>query len=882
MYAHLKTLIGKLNTPCKAALEKSAESCVSHSNFSVEIEHLLQALLDFKDTDLTTILSHYDVNVPILNQQIEQTIQQFKRGANRTPSLSPHLLKLLERAWLYCSIELSLTQIRSCGLLMALLTTDEIRGFILEKCPALLTIPLAQLTEDLPHLLKASSEKIAVAQEYGAFSTGGGRAPRSGKTQALDQYTIDITAQAEAGKIDPIAGRDNEIRQMIDVLTRRRQNNPILVGDAGVGKTAIVEGLALRISKKDVPPPLKKVRLHLLDMGLLEAGAGIKGEFENRLKSVIEEVQASPHPIILFIDEAHTIIGRGGNSGENDAANLLKPALARGELKTIAATTWDEYKKYFEKDAALTRRFQLIKVEEPSEEAAISMLRAVMPSLEAHHCISILNEGLIAAVHLSQRYLAGRKLPDKAVSVLDTAGARVQMAHTATPIEIESLHHDRELLEAEKQRLEREESEGIDHKERLQEIAIHLEATNKELIKLSEQWKFELALVQNILEVQKALWKNMTQPGQDTTKHQEQLLFMKKQLEQREKETSLIPLCVDKEVVAKVISEWTGIPVGKMLKDEISTILDLENILSKRIIGQKPALKTLTEHIRAYRAGLQAPDKPMGIFMLVGPSGVGKTETALALADILYGGERNLITINMSEYQEAHTISSLRGSPPGYVGYGKGGILTEAVRRNPYSIILLDEIEKAHPDVIELFYQTFDKGVMEDGEGIEVDFKNTIILLTSNFAGDDIAAKFPKEGDVDPRTVIDAVRPLLTNHFKAAFLGRVTVVPYHGLSMSQLRHIIDLKLDKIKKRYEKQHQAELSFSPEIMDLLLQKCEESDTGALLIDNVISQHLLPQLSARILERIAQDAPRASAHMRLEEKGNLTCDFVPLQAA
>jgi type VI secretion system protein VasG len=877
----MKTLISKFNKISKTALEKGAELCVSKSHFTVEIEHFLLKLLDQEGTDLRLILKYYEVEAAQLKQQLEHAIEGLKRGSNRTPSLSPHLMKLAENAWMLSSIELNHPQIRSGTLLQSLLSTEELRGIILEHCPILLKISRGKLEEDLPEILKASAEEIDYPYEAGQMAP---KNPKGGN-EALDRFTVDLIEQAHQGKIDPVEGRDKEIRQMIDILTRRRQNNPILTGDAGVGKTAVVEGLALKIAQGDVPPALKNVSIRSLDLGLLEAGAGVKGEFEHRLKSVIEEVQGSLTPVILFIDEAHRLIGAGGEQ-QNDAANLLKPALARGELKTIAATTWDEYKKYFEKDAALSRRFQVVKIEEPSENIAIHMLRTLVEKLENHHKVTILNEALASAVRFSHRYIPGRKLPDKAVSVLDTACARVGVSQTTMPEDVVDLKRRIDLLTLEQSMLEKESVEGVNHKERLQEIDTEVKILHKDLKTLEKKWQDELAFVQTILKRQEQL-RHLLKAGNadesQLTALKQELGSLKEQLKTLSKSGTLVPLCVDEEIIAAVISDWTGIPAGKMLRDEITTVLSLQETLSKRLIGQSQALKTITEHVWTYRAHLGEPGKPVGVFLLVGPSGVGKTETALALADALYGGERNLITVNMSEYQEAYTISTLRGSPPGYVGHGKGGILTEAIRRNPYSVVLLDEVEKAHPDVMELFYQTFDKGVMEDGEGIEVDFKNTLILLTSNLGSSEIMHLCKNEEAYPDSDMLEkALWPILSHHFKPAFLGRMTMVPYYPLTRDQIQQVIRLKLDKIKKRYEAQHKAAFHYDQHVVNMVADKCTQSDTGARMIDHVLSQNLLPLLAAQILKRISEDLPPADVEIYVNDKEEFVCTFKTKHAA
>ena len=691
-----------------------------------------------------------------------------------------------------------------------------------------------------------------------------------GKTPNLDQYTVNLTENARNGKIDPVLARDFEIRQVVDILTRRRQNNPILVGEAGVGKTAVVEGFALRIAGGDVPDVLKNVTLRTLDLALLQAGAGVKGEFENRLKSLIAEVKNSPTPIILFIDEAHTMIGAGGQAGQNDAANLLKPALARGELRTIAATTWSEYKKYFEKDPALARRFQLVKVEEPSEIQCQLMIRGVVPALEKHHNVRILDEGLIAAVKFSHRYIADRQLPDKAVSVLDTACARLALGQNTTPGPLEDAMRTLTDLAMQSRILERETAVGVDHSERLTQIATKREATLATQAELEKRWAQERDLVTKLREVRTKLEEG--QPGSEGLRAESDALSA--ELSAAQGETPLMRVCVDAQLVGEVIAGWTGIPVGKMLKDEIQTVIDLESHLGARVIGQAHALEGISHRIRTARAALDDPQKPVGTFMLVGPSGVGKTETALALSDLLYGGEHNLITINMSEFQEAHTVSTLKGSPPGYVGYGEGGVLTEAVRRRPYSVVLLDEVEKAHPDVLELFFQVFDKGMMEDGEGRVIDFKNTIIILTSN-AGTDTLMKLCADPETmpDSQGLANVLKPELNKIFKPAFLGRLVVIPYFPIRDENLKKIIVLKLAKIQRRLQETHRIDLTYDAAMIEEVAKRCTEVDSGARNVDNILTNTLLPDISRQLLGQMAAGQKPASIHVAIGPDGAFT---------
>src|SRR5216684_3809293 len=749
MNVSLQPLIGKLNEQCRSALEAAAGLCLTRTNYDVDIEHLFIKLMELPDSDLAAILRRYEVDASRVVRDLTRALDQLKTGNARTPGLSPHIPLLIQEAWLMSSVEYGAPRIRSGHLLTALLVNEDLARIARDISKEFAAISAETLRRDLAKITTGSAEDKAAPTASGADAQEGGRADLAAGTKALDQFTIDLTARARGGQIDPVLGRDFEIRQVIDILTRRRQNNPILTGEAGVGKTAIVEGFALRIAKGDVPQALREVSVRTLDLGLLQAGAGVRGEFENRLKSVIEEVKGSPRPIILFIDEAHTMIGAGGQAGGSDAANLLKPALARGELRTIAATTWSEYKKYFEKDAALARRFQVVKVEEPAELQCMVMLRGIVGSLEKHHNVRILDEAVQSATKFSHRYLAGRQLPDKAVSVLDTACARLSLGQNATPPQIEDATRQLDDLDVQQRVLQREAAVGSDHAERLASIAGQKTTLAAQLKSLQERREKEAGLVGQIRDVRSKLETaaapraaagdgsgSAAQPALDTPALRADLACLNSELDALQGENPLMRVCVDSQIVGEVISAWTGIPVGKMQQDEINTVLSLKDLMAQRVIGQNHALEAIAQRISTARAGMDDPVKPVGVFMLVGPSGVGKTETALALADLLYGGERNLITINMSEYQEAHTVSSLKGSPPGYVGYGEGGVLTEAVRRRPYSVVLLDECEKAHPDVLELFYQVFDKGMMEDGEGREIDFKNTIIILTSNACTD--------------------------------------------------------------------------------------------------------------------------------------------------
>jgi type VI secretion system protein VasG len=789
---------------------------------------------------------------------------------------------------------------------MTLVSDEELSRVAHEIGRELQKIEPEALRKQLPALLEDSLEFAAAPAAAATPGTPGAPAKGGGKTQNLDQYTVNLTENCKKGKIDPVLGRDFEIRQIIDILTRRRQNNPILTGEAGVGKSAVVEGFAMRIVQGDVPPPLKNVTVRTLDLGLLQAGAGIKGEFENRLKGLIDEVKASPTPIILFIDEAHTMIGAGGAAGQNDAANLLKPALARGELRTIAATTWSEYKKYFEKDPALTRRFQVVKVEEPTEAVCNVMMRSVGPILEKHHNVRILDEGLQAAVKFSHRYLPDRQLPDKAVSVLDTACARLALGQGATPPAVEEATREITDCEVQLRNLGRETALGSDHSERMAAVTKQKEAAEARLVELNARWEKERDLVGRIRELRGKIEETahpaaaaaapapapepvpvaaaVGAPSQaaapagppppappDPDAMRAELASLNTELDQLQGESPLMRVCVDAHIVGDVVSAWTGIPIGKMMKDEVQAVLQLESHLGRRVIGQNHALGMISERIRTSKAGLEDPSKPIGVFLLVGPSGVGKTETALTMADLLYGGERNMITINMSEFQEAHTVSTLKGSPPGYVGYGEGGVLTEAVRRRPYSVVLLDEVEKAHPDVLELFFQVFDKGMMEDGEGREIDFKNTIIILTSN-AGTDTLMKLTADPETapSPEALVKALKPELNKIFKPAFLGRLVIIPYYPVRDEALKQIVRLKLGKIQRRLMETHRIPLTHDEALVEEVAKRCTEVESGARNVDNILTNTLLPEISRQILGRMAERQKLDAIHVSIGEDG------------
>ncbi|HEY0822022.1 MAG TPA: type VI secretion system ATPase TssH [Rhizobacter sp.] len=881
MSTNLKTLISKLNDTTRRAAERAANLCMARGNYEVDLEHLFLALLESPQADLALLCKRFGISATELQRDLENEISRFKAGNTRTPVFSQHLPVLLEHAWLIASLESHTSRIRGAHLLLALLTEPSLSQLAFRGSKLFVKFKLDELKHKLPELTQGSQEAGESVRESGAPAADSEAdaaeqaAAPGGKTPALDQFTTNLTQRARDGKVDPVIGRDPEIRQCIDILMRRRQNNPILTGEAGVGKTAVVEGLALRIAQGDVPPPLQGVELHTLDMGLLQAGASVKGEFENRLKNVIDEVKKSPHPIILFIDEAHTMIGAGGQAGQNDAANLLKPALARGELRTVAATTWGEYKKYFEKDAALARRFQVVKVEEPSEPLAAAMLRGMAPLMEKHFNVRLFDEAITEAVRLSARYISGRQLPDKAISVLDTACAKVALGQNATPSIIEDTQRQLERLGAERDALLREQAAGADHAARLGELNDLRQQLTDQAGALKARWEREKALVAEIREMRSQLEsapapapaeapvaeakpKARSAKSKAATPEQAALQAKLAELEQLQGESPMVPMQVDGTVVAEIVAAWTGIPLGKMVKDEIKTVLGLLPTLKERIIGQDHALEAVAQRVRTARANLEDPNKPKGVFMFVGPSGVGKTETALALADVLYGGERNMITINMSEYQEAHTVSGLKGSPPGYVGYGEGGVLTEAVRRRPYSVVLLDEVEKAHPDVLEMFFQVFDKGVMDDAEGREIDFRNAVIILTSNVGSQTVmqaCLNKPAEELSDADTLAEHLRPQLYKAFKPAFLGRMKVVPYYPISDDVLEQIIRLKLDRIATRVATNHKAQFDYDDGLVEAVLARCTEVDTGARAVDHILNGTLLPEIAESVLARMAE---------------------------
>ena len=886
MSLNLKSLIGKVNDATRSALEGAAGLCVSRTHYDIEVEHFLLKAIDSSDNDIAFILRQYGVDRSRLTTELQRSLDRLKTGNARSPAFSPQLVKMLTEGWTIATIEYDAGQVRTGFALLALISDSELGRLIRDVSKEIQLIPPEALRKDFFTVTEKSRETssaLSTAAPGAPAEAGAPGRAAGGKTPHLDQYTENLTAKAKVGKIDPVLGRDMEIRQVVDILMRRRQNNPILTGEAGVGKTAVVEGFAIRLANSDVPPALRNVQLHSLDLALLQAGAGVKGEFENRLKGLIEEVKSSPTPIILFIDEAHTMIGAGGQAGQNDAANLLKPALARGELRTIAATTWSEYKKFFEKDAALARRFQVVKVEEPSEKQCETMLRGIVAALEKHHSLRILDQAVTSTVKLSHRYLAGRQLPDKAVSVLDTACARLSLGQNTIPPPVEDSTRRIDDLKVQKQILERETTVGENHAERLAVIEQQLAAEEATLAKLKTQWETEVKLVKQIRAMRDAL-----ENGQETVKPVEEgepelkatlggLKILEEKLTELQGENPLIHVCVDDRIVGEVISAWTGIPLGKMVKDEIASVLDLDGQLRRRVIGQDHALAAIAQRIITSRAQLDDPGKPVGVFMLVGPSGVGKTETALALSDLLYGGERNLVTINMSEFQEAHTVSTLKGSPPGYVGYGEGGVLTEAVRRRPYSVVLLDEVEKAHPDVLELFYQVFDKGNLEDGEGRSIDFKNCVIILTTNAATDTLAKlTADKETMPDADGLALAIKPELNKIFKPAFLGRMMIVPYFPVRDEALKKIILLKLGKIQRRIQENHKITMVCDDAVIEEVAKRCTEVESGARNVDNILSNTMLPEVSRQVLSRMAEESPMERVRVGVGTDGRFTYEW------
>ncbi|MES2048735.1 MAG: type VI secretion system ATPase TssH [Pseudomonadota bacterium] len=905
-------LFGKLNSLCYRAIESSTVFCKLRGNPYVEMVHWLNQILQLQDSDLARIIKHYGLDQAGLARDFTAALDRLPRGSTSVTDLSSQLEESVERAWVYATLMCGESQVRSGHLILGMLKTNSLRNVLYGVSRQFEKVKVENLSEEFAQILGGSPEAQMAATDgfvAGAGTPGEGSgaiAPAAmGKQEALKKFTVDLTEQARNGKMDPIVGRDDEIRQVVDILMRRRQNNPILVGEAGVGKTAVVEGFAQRIARGDVPPSLKEVELRSLDVGLLQAGASMKGEFEQRLRSVIDEVQASTKPIILFIDETHTLVGAGGAAGTGDAANLLKPALARGTLRTIGATTFAEYKKHIEKDPALTRRFQTIQVDEPDEAKAILMMRGVASTMEKHHKVQILDEALEAAVRLSHRYIPARQLPDKSVSLIDTACARVAVSLHATPAEVDDCRKRIEALETELGIIAREKAIGIDIGKREGDAGELLAQERTRLSALDLRWTAERELVDQLLALRAKLRGgilpvegtgstleaaakaeavaegiaavvNVDAREADRLELLGQLNIVQAKLSELQGETPLILPTVDYQAVASVVGDWTGIPVGRMAKNEMETILKVGALLAQRVIGQDHAMEMIAKRIQTSRAGLDNPNKPIGVFMLAGTSGVGKTETALALAEALYGGEQNLITINMSEYQEAHTVSTLKGAPPGYVGYGEGGVLTEAVRRKPYSVVLLDEVEKAHPDVHEMFFQVFDKGFMEDGEGRFIDFKNTLILLTTN-AGTDLIAGLCKDPDLmpEPEGMAKALREPLLKIFPPALLGRLVAIPYYPLSDEMLGQIVKLQLNRIKKRVEARYKIPFEYGEDVVKLVVSRCTESESGGRMIDAILTNTMLPDISREFLTRMMEGKEIAKVSVGVD-KGEFAYQF------
>ncbi len=901
-------LFGKLDTLAYRAIESATVFCKMRGNPYVELAHWVHQILQLQDSDLHRIIGQFGLDGARLARDIVDSLDRLPRGATAISDLSAHVEEAVERGWLYGSLMFGAGNVRTGHLMLGIVKTPTLRNALLAMSREFDKVKVETLSDRFADIVAGSTEDAMAQAGPAAGAPGeasGAMAPaQMGKQEALKQFSVDLTEKAAKGELDPIVGRDAEIRQIVDILMRRRQNNPILTGEAGVGKTAVVEGLALRIAAGDVPPPLQDVSLRTLDVGLLQAGASMKGEFENRLRQVIEEVQSSPKPIILFIDEAHTLIGAGGAAGTGDAANLLKPALARGTLRTVAATTWAEYKKYFEKDPALTRRFQVVQVGEPSEERAILMMRGMASTMEMHHRVQILDEALEAAVKLSHRYIPARQLPDKSVSLLDTAAARVAISLHAVPAEVDDSRRRIAALETELEIIGREKAVGVETAARETEAQTSLDAERERLAGLEARWQEEKGLVDRILALRAEL-RSGSDPVEGTGSELEaavaagdapaavappptaddpeararqlaELKDLQGQLAALQGETPLILPTVDAQAVASVVQDWTGIPVGRMVRNEIETVLNLAESLNKRVIGQRHGLEMIAKRVQTARANLDNPSKPIGVFMLCGPSGVGKTETALALAESLYGGEQNVITINMSEFQEAHTVSTLKGAPPGYVGYGEGGILTEAVRRRPYSVVLLDEVEKAHPDVHEIFFQVFDKGQMEDGEGRLINFRNTLILLTSN-VGSDLIMNMCKDPELmpEPEGIAQALREPLLKVFPAALLGRIVTIPYYPLSDEMIGAIIRLQLSRIQKRVAENYRIPFTYDDAVVKLVADRCTELESGGRMIDAILTNTMLPAISGAFLTRMMAGDPIEKVMVRVED-GDFTYAF------
>ncbi len=866
----LRILLGKLNSYCTKSLETAVGSCISRTHYELTWEHLLLQFIDSSDNDVALILKHYSINPSRFQKALTKDLEQLSTGNTTKPSFSPKVIELIEKAWSLCSLVYGMSEISS-GIIFVAAQETAIRS---------VSASAAELRVIDPEKIKTELIKIIASSSEQTLAKGKGEPGDEVSKEPLEKFCKNFTQEAQDGKIDTILGRNDEIRQVTDILSRRRKNNPILVGEAGTGKTAIIEGLALRIVNNDVPDTLKGVELWELDLGLLQAGASVKGEFEKRLKAVIDIAKNSAGKIILFIDEAHTLIGAGGSEGVGDAANLLKPALARGELRTCAATTWLEYRKYFEKDPALTRRFQMVKVDEPDEEKAYSMLRGISESYEKHHNVHITNEGIKAAVSLSHRYISGRQLPDKAIDVLDTASTRVKMSRTTTPQELDNAQREFNNAQRALKTLKKDRTVGIPvNEEEIVEYENIITASEQKIKALSEKWEEEKKYVEEIVDLQSKL----TKATQDDNKEQlddlrNKVKVKSEELEGIQGENPMVFPFVSKTICADVIADWTGIPVGSMVRDEAKTLLELDDLINKRVIGQNEAITHLTQVVRSSKSGMANPEAPLGVFLFTGPSGVGKTECALALADILFGGEKFTTVINMSEYQEKHTVSQLKGSPPGYVGYGEGGVLTEAVRQKPYSIVILDEVEKAHRDVLNMFYQVFDKGMMRSGEGRDINFRNTIIIMTSNLGSDtiiDLCNNAEERPDSD--TLIEAIRSEATAHFQPALLARCKLVPFYPLDQEAMKSIVELKINKIVKRLKKTHNVDFEYTPVLTDSIAAQCSTVESGARNIDTVIDQSLLPTISQTLLAQLgSDDDPFSKIIVGCTEEAGLSISF------
>jgi len=866
-------LFGRLNPTTLKAIESATGFCKMRGNPYVELVHWLHLLLQDPQNDLAAIRTRFKLDDSQLARDVVAALDALPRGATAVSDFSPQVEEAVEKGWLYASLMYGAGKVRSAHLVFGMLKTPTLRNALFNISPEFRKVQVDALGDELDQITAASSEAAQAAAAAPAEADYGAGAPAGSAAggEALAKFSVDLTEKARKGEIDRIVGRDAEIRQVIDILLRRRQNNPILTGEAGVGKTAVVEGFARRIVDGDVPPALKDVTLRSLDIGLLQAGASVKGEFEKRLRQVIDEVEASPKPIILFIDEAHTLIGAGGQAGTGDAANLLKPALARGRLRTIAATTWAEYRQYFEKDPALTRRFQTVAVGEPDTANAVAMIRSVTPMMEAHHKVTVLDEAVEAAVKLSQRYIPARQLPDKAVSLLDTAAARVAVSQHATPARVEDRRRKIELLQVELEIATREAEGQYAGAERIGKLNEALDEARAALAEAEAKWETEKAAIEAVREARAALAAAAAAGDGDSAALKAQLEAALAALEAAHAGDPMVFGEVDADAVAAVVGDWTGIPVGRMVKDEIASVLTIADQLKKRVVGQDHAMDAIAKRVQTSRAKLDNPNKPVGVFMLCGPSGVGKTETAHVLSELLYAGDDSLIVINMSEFQEAHTVSTLKGAPAGYVGYGQGGVLTEAVRRRPYSVVLLDEVEKAHPDVHEMFFQVFDKGYMDDSEGRHIDFKNTLILLTSN-VGTDLITNLSEDEEMkpEPEVLADALRPELLKVFPPALLGRLIVLPYFPLSPTMLQGIVRLQLDRVKNRITENHGISFEYAPAVVDLIVSRCTEVASGGRMIDAILTNTMLPELSIQLLNKQMAGEEIAAIKVDVKDSG------------